>query len=135
MTSEESGSFYQNNQGWIAFATGVFSGLVFGFLTQDWRFLFFSAIIAGLFAESYRKGLKYGIFTVLTVYVLDLVYLFLTSPMMDVLNVFIGIIGLTGMGWIILLIVLLIALLIGLTGGYFGASIHALINWDEWVWW
>ena len=121
--------------GWVGYILSTLLGLFLTFITQDWKYLFFSAIIAGLFAGGYRKGIKYGSISTLTVYFIYLVYNILTSPAIDIMNVFIGIIGITGQWWIILLIVLVIALLVGVTGGYFGSTIHALINWDEWVWW
>jgi hypothetical protein len=131
-----------NNPGWVAYILCTFLGLILTYFTQDWKWLFVIAIIAGLFAGTYTKGVKYGSLSVMSVYLIQLFYLLVTSPSLNVLNIFvsvidenIGPIGLAGMGWIALLVIMLIGFLVGTTGGYFGSVWHSLINWDEWVWW
>ena len=119
-------------RGWIAFVIGFISGLLIGYITGIWQLLALSAILAGLFARSYKRGLLYGSMSVLAVYIYFLLILILTSPALTVLNVFIGIIGLSGMGIIALFITLLIGFLVGLTGGYLGAVIHSFITWPAW---
>ena len=77
------------NPGWVGYILSTLLGLFLTFITQDWKYLFFSAIIAGLFAGGYRKGIKYGSISTLTVYFIYLVYNILTSPAIDIMNVFI----------------------------------------------
>ena len=120
-------------RGWIAFGFAFIIGLLIGIFTHTWQFLSVSALIAGLFATTYKRGLIYGSLSILAVYSFFLVIYLLTSPTLQVLNVFIGIIGLSGMGVLGLLITLLIGFLVGLTGGYLGAVIHSLIIWPNWV--
>lgn len=119
-------------RGWIAFVLGFVSGLLIGYLTGTWQLLVLSAVLAGFFATTYKRGLLYGSMSILAVYIyFVLIYVF-TTPALTVLNVFIGIIGLSGMGIIALLITLLIGFLVGLTGGYLGAVIHSFITWPTW---
>lgn len=128
--------FFDKYRGWIVLLIGIFTGLLLAILTRNWQSMFIVAILTGGFSPtSYKKGMKYGSFSVLFTYFILLGYLYTTSPLMDVMNVFIGIIGLNGMGYIIFIVTLLIGFLIGLTGGYFGSVWSSLINWDEWVWW
>ena len=82
-----------NYRGWIAFAVGFVSGLLLGFFTHNWQLLSLSAILAGLFATSYKKGLLYGSVSIVAVYAFFLLVYILTTPAFQVMNVFIGIIG------------------------------------------
>ena len=125
--------FINDYRGWVAFGTGFLTGLFIALFTHNWQLLSISAILAGLFATSTKKGLLYGICSVLAVYGLFLTILLFTTPTMQIMNIFIGIVGLTGMGWIVLLITLLIGFFVGLTGGFLGSSLHLLIKWPEWT--
>ena len=121
-----------NYRGWIAFVCSFLTGLIIGFFTHNWQLLSLSAILAGLFATSYKKGLLYGSTSIVAVYAFFLLVYILTTPAFQVMNVFIGIIGLSGMGILGFLITLLIGFLIGLTGGYFGSVVHSFIPWPVW---
>ena len=121
-----------NYRGWIAFGSGFLTGLIIGFFTHNWQLLSLSAILAGLFATSYKKGSLYGSVSIAAVYAFFLMVYILTTPAFQVMNVFIGIIGLSGMGILGFLITLLIGFLIGLTGGYFGSVVHSFIPWPVW---
>ena len=125
-------SFITSYRGWIAFLVGFITGLFIGFLTHNWQLFSLSAILAGLFATSYKRGLLYGSVSIVAVYLFFLLIFILTTPAFQVMDVFIGIIGFENMGIIGFLISLLIGFLIGLTGGYFGSAIHSFIPWPMW---
>ena len=116
-------------RGWIAFLVGFVTGLAIGFFTHNWQLLSLSAVLAGLFATSYKRGLLYGSISILAVYAFFLLIYIFTTPAFQVMDIFIGIIGISNMGILGFLITLLIGFLIGLTGGYLGSAIHAVIPW------
>ena len=125
-------SFIVSYRGWIAFGFGFLTGLAIGFFTHNWQLLSLSAILAGLFATSFKRGLLYGSISIVAVYSVFLLFYILTTPAFQVMDVFIGIIGIQGAGIIGFLVTLLIGFLIGLTGGYFGSVVHSFIPWPMW---
>lgn len=125
-------------RGWIAFAVGFVTGLFLGFITQSWQLLELSAFLAGLFATTYKRGVLYGGVSILAVYSFFLLIYILTTPAIQVMNIFTSIliegiagINVSGMGFIGFFITLLIGFLIGISGGYLGAVIHSFIPWPE----
>ena len=92
--------------------------------------MFVSAFISGLFATRIRLGALYGSLTIFLTYLILLVFIFLTSPALDILNIFIGIVGLSGMGWLVAIIILILGLLIGATGGYLGGTVSQFVPWS-----
>ena len=120
-------AFVETYRGFVAFAVGFITGLVIGYITHTWQLLIVSAILAGLFGKTYKKGAKYGSFSILAVYTVFLIYYIFTSPALEVLSIFIGIIGIQGFGVLGVLIILLIGFLVGLTGGYLGSVLHTFL--------
>ena len=52
--------FYERNKGFFAYFIGIFTGLFLTYFSQDWKFLFLSAIVAGLFANLLADNLGFG---------------------------------------------------------------------------
>lgn len=127
-------TFIATYRGWIAFAIGFITGVIVGYFTDMWQLLFLSAILAGLFATSNRRGILYGTTSTVVVYAFFLLIDIFTSHALQVLSIFVGIIGIAGTAGAIVgvLLILVIAYVIGLTGGYLGAVIHSFITWPSW---
>lgn len=127
-------TFITKYRGWLAFALGFITGVIIGYFTHMWQLLFLSAILAGLFGTSNKRGILYGTASTVAIYAFFLLIDIFTIKALQVLSIFVGIIGLTGVAGTItgIFLVLVIAYVIGLTGGYLGAVIHSFITWPSW---
>lgn len=125
--------FVNQYRGWIAFILSFVLGFLIGYFTHSWQLLFLPAILAGYFGKTYKKGAKYGSLSILALYAVLLLNYIVNYSALQALNIFIGLIGIQGMGILGVLITLLIGFLIGITGGYLGSVIHSFIEKPIWT--
>lgn len=97
-------------------------------LTGAWFTMLIAGAIGALFTRSYLKSFLAGFIGVSIAWIVLYVYLILTAQASEIAEFFIGLLGLTGMGWLVFVIGTLLGGLLGGFGGGFGRSLIELID-------
>ncbi|MHA2033434.1 MAG: hypothetical protein ACW99Q_29020 [Candidatus Kariarchaeaceae archaeon] len=130
---ESIGSFIISYQWYIGLGIGILASLITSLLTQAWIFLFITSALAGLIMNRAKAGVLAGALSVFFTFLIFLLYRIFTGPALAVLDLFIGLVGLSGFGWLVFIIILILGFLIGASGGFLGASVSELVPWPIWV--
>ncbi len=84
--------------------------------------------IGALFVRSIRRAFLLGFLGVGIAWSLLFAFLIATAQAMDVANFFIGLLGLTGLGILVIVISILFGALLGGFGGMLGRALYELID-------
>jgi hypothetical protein len=115
----------------IGFLPALVITIVFGTvfeLTGDWKLMLIAGALGALFVRRIRKAFLLGFLGVGLAWSILFVYLIMTAQAMAVANMFIGLLGLEGLGAIVIVISVLIGALLGGFGGMFGRALYELID-------
>jgi hypothetical protein len=102
-------------------------GIVFE-LAGDWKLMLIAGALGALFVRRIRKAFLVGFLGIGIAWGLIFVYLVATAQAMAVANMFIGLLGLEGLGAIVIIISVLIGGLLGGFGGMLGRALYELID-------
>jgi hypothetical protein len=102
-------------------------GIVFE-LAGDWKLMLIAGALGALFVRRIRKAFLVGFLGIGIAWGLIFVYLVATAQAMAVANMFIGLLGLEGLGAIVIVISVLIGALLGGFGGMLGRALYELID-------
>ena len=102
-------------------------GIVFQF-TGSWIMMLFAGAFGALFVRRIRKAFLIGFLGVGLAWSILFVYLSVTAQAMDVANIFIGLLGLTGLGALVIVISVLIGAMLGGFGGMLGRALYELLD-------
>jgi hypothetical protein len=115
----------------VGFLPALVITIVFGIvfeLAGDWKLMLFAGALGALFVRRIRKAFFVGFLGVGIAWGLIFVYLVATAQAMAVANMFIGLLGLEGLGAIVIVISVLIGALLGGFGGMLGRALYELID-------
>ncbi len=102
-------------------------GIVFQ-LAGNWMLMLFAGAFGALFVRRIRKAFLVGFLGVGLAWSVLFVYLSLTAQAMAVANIFIGLLGLDGLGALVIVISVLIGAMLGGFGGMLGRALYELID-------
>ena len=97
-------------------------------LAGDWKLMLIAGALGALFVRRIRKAFFVGFLGIGLAWSILFAYLTLTAQAMDVANVFIGLLGLYGMGALVIVISVLIGALLGGFGGMLGRALYEFID-------
>ncbi|MHA1636378.1 MAG: hypothetical protein ACTSUB_00040 [Candidatus Thorarchaeota archaeon] len=97
-------------------------------LTGAWITMLAAGAIGALFTRTYLKSFLAGFIGVSISWTVLYVYLMLTAQASEIAEFFIGLLSLTGMGWLVFVIGVLLGGLLGGFGGGFGRSLIELLD-------
>jgi hypothetical protein len=115
----------------IGFLPALVITIVFGIvfeLAGDWKLMLIAGALGALFVRRIRKAFLVGFLGVGLAWSFLFVYLAMTAQAMAVANLFIGLLGLEGLGVIVIVISVLIGALLGGFGGMLGRALYELID-------
>ena len=114
---------------------GILSALVitivFGLalqLTGDWKLMLIAGALGALFVRRLRTAFFVGFLGVGIAWSILFVYQILTAQAMAVADMFIGLLGLSGLGALVIVISVLIGALLGGFGGMLGRALYEFID-------
>ena len=90
--------------------------------------MLFAGAFGALFVRRIRKAFLIGFLGVGLAWTILFVYLTITAQAMAVANIFIGLLGLYGMGALVIVISILIGAMLGGFGGMLGRALYELID-------
>jgi len=105
--------------------------IVFGIVFQlagNWMLMLFAGALGALFVRRIRKAFLIGFLGVGLAWSILFVYLSITAQAMAVANIFIGLLGLEGLGALVIVISVLIGALLGGFGGMLGRALYEFID-------
>ena len=105
--------------------------IVFGIVFQlagNWMLMLFAGALGALFVRRIRKAFLIGFLGVGLAWSILFVYLSITAQAMAVANIFIGLLGLEGLGALVIVISVLIGALLGGFGGILGRALYEFID-------
>jgi hypothetical protein len=97
-------------------------------LAGDWKLMLIAGALGALFVRRIRKAFFVGFLGVGLAWTIFFVYLTLTAQAMAVANIFIGLLGLEGLGALVIVISVLIGALLGGFGGILGRALYEFID-------
>ncbi len=97
-------------------------------LSGVWITMILAGMFGALFTRSHLKSFIAGFFGVAAAWGILYLYLSITAQAVEVAEFFIGLLGLTGMGWLVFVISMLFGGLLGGFGGGLGRSFYELID-------
>jgi len=115
----------------IGFLAALVITIVFGLALQlagDWKLMLIAGALGALFVRRIRKAFLVGFLGVGLAWSILFVYLTLASQAMVVANIFIGLLGLEGLGAVVIVISVLIGALLGGFGGILGRALYEFID-------
>ncbi len=115
----------------LGFAPTLIIVIVLGIalqLTGFWMTMLLAGGFGGLFTRRHRHSFLTGFLGVGIAWTGIFAYLTVTAQAMAVAEFFIGLLGLSGMGWLVIVISLLLGSLLGGFGGLFGRSLVEIID-------
>ena len=115
----------------IGFLPALVLTIVFGIIFQftgNWMLMLFAGALGALFVRRIRKAFLIGFLGVGLAWSVLFVYLSLTAQAMAVANIFIGLLGLDGLGALVIVISVLIGAMLGGFGGMLGRALYELID-------
>jgi hypothetical protein len=115
----------------LRFIPALVITIVFGIALQlagDWKLMLIAGALGALFVRRIRKAFLIGFLGIGLAWGLIFVCLSVTAQAMAVANMFIGLLGLEGLGAVVIVISVLIGALLGGFGGMLGRSLYELID-------
>ncbi len=115
----------------IGFLPALVITLVFGIVFQlagNWMLMLFAGAFGALFVRRIRRAFLVGFLGVALAWSLLFVYLSITAQAMAVANIFIGLLGLEGLGALVIVISVLIGALLGGFGSLFGRALYEFLD-------
>jgi hypothetical protein len=115
----------------IGFLAALVITIVFGLALQlagDWKLMLIAGALGALFVRRIRKAFLVGFLGIGLAWSILFVYLSMTAQAMAVANIFIGLLGLEGLGAVVIVISILIGALLGGFGGMLGRALYELID-------
>ncbi|MHA1964142.1 MAG: hypothetical protein ACXACG_02890 [Candidatus Thorarchaeota archaeon] len=115
----------------LAFLPALVITIVFGVALQlagDWKLMLIAGALGALFVRRIRRAFIVGFLGVGLAWGILFVFLSLTAQAMAVANIFIGLLGLEGLGAVVIVISVLIGALLGGFGGMLGRALYELID-------
>ncbi|MHA2211352.1 MAG: hypothetical protein ACXABV_19525 [Candidatus Thorarchaeota archaeon] len=97
-------------------------------LAGDWKLMLIAGALGALFVRRIRKAFLVGFLGVGLAWTILFVYLTLTAQAMAVANIFIGLLGLEGLGAVVIVISVLIGAMLGGFGGILGRALYEFID-------
>lgn len=97
-------------------------------LSGAWITMLIAGAFGGLFTRKTSRAFLVGLLGVGLAWGLLFLYLSSTAAAMAVANIFIGLLGLHGMGWLVIVVSILIGALLGGFGGLLGRSLAELVD-------
>jgi len=97
-------------------------------LSGAWITMLIAGVFGGLFTRRTSRAFLAGFLGVGLAWGVLFLYLSLTAQAMAIANMFIGLLGLHGIGWLVIAISTLIGALLGGFGGLLGRSLVELID-------
>jgi hypothetical protein len=105
--------------------------IVFGLALQlagDWKLMLIAGALGALFIRRIRVAFLVGFLGIGIAWSILFVYLSLTAQAMAVADIFIGLLGLSGLGALVIVISVLIGALLGGFGGMLGRALYEFID-------
>ncbi|NHI88242.1 MAG: hypothetical protein EAX87_01895 [Candidatus Thorarchaeota archaeon] len=115
----------------IGFLPALVITIVFGIALQlagNWILMLIAGALGALFVRRIRKAFLLGFLGIGIAWGLLFAYLSITAQAMAVANMFIGLLGLEGLGFIVIVISILIGALLGGFGAMLGRALYELID-------
>ncbi|MFW9962871.1 MAG: hypothetical protein ACFFCX_04875 [Candidatus Sifarchaeia archaeon] len=115
----------------IGFLAALVLTIVFGIALQlagDWKLMLIAGALGALFVRRIRNAFFVGFLGVGMAWAILFVYLALTAQAIAVANIFIGLLGLEGLGVVVIAISVLIGALLGGFGGILGRALFEFID-------
>jgi hypothetical protein len=115
----------------LGFIPALVITIVFGTALQlagDWKLMLIAGALGALFVRRIRKAFLLGFLGIGLAWSILFVYLSMTAQAMDVANIFIGLLGLEGLGIVVIVISVLIGALLGGFGGMLGRALYEFID-------
>ncbi|MHA1962236.1 MAG: hypothetical protein ACW99U_18690 [Candidatus Thorarchaeota archaeon] len=97
-------------------------------LSGAWFTMLIAGVFGGLFTRRHRHSFLVGLLGVAIAWILLFALLAVTAQAMAVAEFFIGLLGLSGMGFLVIVISVLFGAFLGGFGGLFGRSLVELID-------
>ena len=97
-------------------------------LGGSWFAMLIAGALGSMFVRRHRIAFLVGFLGVMIAWLILFVYLILTAQAMAIANFFISLLGLTGMGFLVIVISCLLGGLLGGFGALFGRSLIELID-------
>lgn len=115
----------------IGFFAALVITIVFGLALQlagDWKLMLIAGALGALFVRRIRKAFLVGFLGIGIAWGILFAYLSLTAQAMAVADIFIGLLGLSGLGALVIVISVLIGALLGGFGGMLGRALYEFID-------
>ncbi|MFW9892349.1 MAG: hypothetical protein ACFFFO_09115 [Candidatus Thorarchaeota archaeon] len=115
----------------VGFLAALVITIVFGIAFQlagDWKLMLIAGALGALFVRRIRKAFLVGFLGVGLAWAIIFVYLVFNAQAMAVANIFIGLLGLEGLGVVVIVISVLIGALLGGFGGMLGRALYEFID-------
>ncbi len=115
----------------IGFLPALVITIVFGIVFQlagNWMLMLFAGAFGALFVRRIRKAFLVGFLGIALAWSILFVYLSITAQAMAVANIFIGLLGLDGLGALVIVISVLIGALLGGFGGLLGRALYEFLD-------
>ncbi|MCJ7818049.1 MAG: hypothetical protein MUP60_04300 [Candidatus Thorarchaeota archaeon] len=115
----------------VGFLAALVITIVFGLALQlagDWKLMLIAGALGALFVRRIRKAFLVGFLGVGLAWGILFVYLSITAQAMAVADIFIGLLGLSGLGALVIVISVLIGAMLGGFGGMLGRALYELID-------
>ena len=97
-------------------------------LSGAWITMLIAGVFGGFFTRRHRLALLAGLLGVGIAWTCFFAYLAATAQAMAIADFFIALLGLTGMGWLVIVISVLLGALLGGFGGLLGRSVVEFID-------
>jgi len=97
-------------------------------LSGAWVTMLIAGALGALLARRHRTAFFAGFIGVSIAWTAIFVYLSLTTQALAIAEFFIGLLGLSGMGWLVIVISILLGALLGGFGGLLGRSVISLVD-------
>lgn len=97
-------------------------------LAGDWKLMLIAGALGALFVRRIRNAFLVGFLGVGLAWSILFVYLSITAQALAVADIFIGLLGLSGLGALVIVISILIGALLGGFGGMLGRALYELLD-------
>ena len=121
-------SFLDKRASYMGFLFSFILAFIFVF-TPLWQLSILASFVGGLFYNKMSKGALMGLAGIVSAWVIYIVIEVLSTQVYYMFDQVGGIIlGLTGYGWVFILVLILIGAILGTLGGSFGSGVRMLIE-------
>ena len=97
-------------------------------LSGAWITMIMAGVLGSLFVRRHRIAFLVGFVGVFVAWLVLFIYLILTAQALVIADFFLGLLGLSGLGWLVIIISCLIGGLLGGFGGLLGRSVVELVD-------